>query len=1777
MATGTWNQGQLEKRVTKIDLENYPTIKFHDSSLTSDGIFDIIEFPSRFTAGKNLIKLRANNSNTLVKDSKIHIEILDSNGDPVYFEPLNYLEHDGTRVISIYIFPKKTAPGIGKVYIAGRSKIDVDTGAPITFSRDFNNENYYNLPNVLWSRSIPIAPENSKNNTEIIFTRPYPKAAVRERVNKFFKPVNLTDVAVNRNGTGTVIIKALPAVTQPAVSYISAPKGADVNSQLNYEGAASPNTPMSSIGKQVVVTPAVTATSETNEPLEVESAEIVTISAFSRLETVGFSLSSSMEGGSITIVNPFVDLLQGNSMINDLGQLIPSSQATTDQYGTTDYNLGNTSIQLSGSYTFVIDTILSTTKANVFLTSGFKNVEENTYGAFSFKTIGAQSDYIIKDINATLNFTCSYTEPFVLSETEQSQSFAEIVLSNIEPATGDVYKIQTLYKPAGQFGDFVDAGYVNIEQVEILEDVTSYENIQSIGMVYNRIGYFTSLSDFSSYWETTNGSITPDIALTTTYKPDILLDAVQLIPDTSFNATDNRFGYLHLKSEYHPKVYENTRYMMSLNAFANDISGSDHSLIQNSRLDIYISGSNASIQPDSEYINRYLISDINVADSIPVDLADNGSLGIRVATIEATEGTQFNEIPALISFKALKQENIDVYFVVRSGVWALSNISLKSDKQTGFSPNYTRINTRIPTEFLETPLTFKFLYYDINNNKAQAETSVYPVTFYGDNLLIGGNNNLLSGSVFIGNTIGSGIELAGVNSGYIRSIGYEGFKSASRTDQPGGFMLYTGSVLPSAPDNYAGVGIEIVQDSSSYFKFDTTNGIDVRAKKFFVGTTTDQFVSGSGGNIEISSSNFHLKPDGGLVIGGDTVINADLSANQLFVPAGTTASNAKAYISSSGEAKFIGDGAGDYIVDFSTTGAKISGFEISSSEIKSSNDNLRLKSSGQITGSDVKFTGGKIGGFTLSSTTLAATNFTLDPGNKRISLGTGDNIFIADGDDGIQLGDATFADAPFSVTKTGTLKATSGTIGGWTLASDRITGGSMIIRDNGTIESDGFVSNLAGSGFRLTAASGGFLEVENARIRGTLSTAVFEKETVNAVGGQLYVANSTTLTGSIDNPAGAYAAADTTMSVVNVTGFTSGEILSVKKINSTGFQTEYLKIDSASRKNSNSETDFSGKIYVTRSYGSGIDGDSGSLGNTPGGAQSYTGSQVIVSTGKLGTGYIRLNANPNDQATPYIQIVERTGSGIYDLDLKAQLGDLSGITDNINGTDVTGFGLYTDNAFLKGGIVATYGSIGALNIGSQSISIGNGGYDDSNTKFFVSSSGKFSLGEKFVWDGTNLTIEGSITLTNASDFVQPSQTGSITDGFVSNDATSSLLTSDDTGSLLTAADTGSFLTPDDTGSLLTAAQTSSLENPATYAFGGDDGFTLGTHTVNTGLNMNSSFLGYFNGTTPKTFMSSSGDFYLGGTGGAFKWDESEGSLLVSGSLVSMNVPTFYFGGTSQFISGANGNIEISSSNFHLNSAGDVNMSGTITSTAGVIGGFTIDGHSLTSTGVEINDSTQDLFISSSDFKVTHAGDMSASNADFDGFAVARSLRQKTVTITQANMHQYCVQLINGDDSNITFQGETVDTVIAITTKLMLDGSLGGEIISHVIIDVDLLSEPPEDSYFVAGELISLGLGTQPSSNFQRTALGSEYFDDGTDTISASGAYLYKSFGGIREIIGPTAVDGTKVPVTIEIGDTANVDFYVPIGNAAANSAFGIISQRLENQMAIISPVLREEL
>ena len=101
----------------------------------------------------------------------------------------------------------------------------------------------------------------------------------------------------------------------------------------------------------------------------------------------------------------------------------------------------------------------------------------------------------------------------------------------------------------------------------------------------------------------------------------------------------------------------------------------------------------------------------------------------------------------------------------------------------------------------------------------------------------------------------------------------------------------------------------------------------------------------------------------------------------------------------------------------------------------------------------------------------------------------------------------------------------------------------------------------------------------------------------------------------------------------------------------------------------------------------------------------------------------------------------------------------------------------------------------------------------------------------------------------------------------------------------------------------------------------------------------------------------------------------------------------------QFISGSNNIIEISSSNFHLSSSGDVVVAGNITATTGEIGGFTISTDALSSDNFFISGAATntELFISSSGFSVDARGIVSASALSLTGGDVAGlSVREGTI-------------------------------------------------------------------------------------------------------------------------------------------------------------------------------------
>ena len=250
----------------------------------------------------------------------------------------------------------------------------------------------------------------------------------------------------------------------------------------------------------------------------------------------------------------------------------------------------------------------------------------------------------------------------------------------------------------------------------------------------------------------------------------------------------------------------------------------------------------------------------------------------------------------------------------------------------------------------------------------------------------------------------------------------------------------------------------------------------------------------------------------------------------------------------------------------------------------------------------------------------------------------------------------------------------------------------------------------------------------------------------------------------------------------------------------------------------------------------------------------------------------------------------------------------------LSGSGNSGLSWDGSDLSVDGTIVARDGSIGGIELDADKMYIGTGTYNNANTAFFVSSSGKFSLKDKLVWDGSNLAIAGSITISNPGDIdisTLNNDSGFTDDSAANaaqstaNAATGSAAAAQTTANQATGSAASAQATANQATASAAAAQagvntlnsvTSSLANPTSYAFGAGSGaFDLATATAAAGLNLTSQYLGYHDGSNFKSYMDSDGRFYLTGDGDdALSWDGS--NLRIGNRGVGPTI-TYQFSGS----------------------------------------------------------------------------------------------------------------------------------------------------------------------------------------------------------------------------------------------------------------------------------------
>ena len=512
--------------------------------------------------------------------------------------------------------------------------------------------------------------------------------------------------------------------------------------------------------------------------------------------------------------NPAIEI-QGGTFSSDMATGTVTVSNPINPTPTPNFTISTT------AYVSTIKKILNPTVALLdteYTALSSQSISVHTYNAFDYSS-----------------FSLYYEQTPIYVETENSQSFAYIQIQGLEPATGDVSRVKVFTNNNGTVGTWELVNDIELEETEIL--------VPSTSSLYpdKSIGVFVTQSTIDTYWEgkSFNGIQTLAPA-TLTWTTASIENGMQISSSSLDLDANDKVLIAQINSTYAGVFLASSSYKVSLDAIGTTTSTNP------AKLSIYLSGS-SFYQDPTDFFNQ----------------AFSTKLGKRVGEL-SINGTSQRFDDQTFSFESNYTGTGVLLLVVESGEWTVSDIHVTSDNDAGYTPNYTRIKSYVNTTHkIDNQINFKVEYYNVNGERSKQISYVNNKDWEGGNRYIDGDYSMLTGSLYVADSLNSGVAISGYpNSGFVRSLGYEGFDSGFP-----GFLLWSGSALPGQNTKggvaYSGVGLELYANTSSYFRYSTADSeIDVRTDKFFFGNLDSIFISGSNGNIEISSSNFVLSPQG---------------------------------------------------------------------------------------------------------------------------------------------------------------------------------------------------------------------------------------------------------------------------------------------------------------------------------------------------------------------------------------------------------------------------------------------------------------------------------------------------------------------------------------------------------------------------------------------------------------------------------------------------------------------------------------------------------------------------------------------------------------------------------------------------------------------------------------------------------------------------------------------------------------------------------------------------
>lgn len=410
-----------------------------------------------------------------------------------------------------------------------------------------------------------------------------------------------------------------------------------------------------------------------------------------------------------------------------------------------------------------------------------------------------------------------------------------------------------------------------------------------------------------------------------------------------------------------------------------------------------------------------------------------------------------------------------------------------------------------------------------------------------------------------------------------------------------------------------------------------------------------------------------------------------------------------------------------------------------------------------------------------------------------------------------------------------------------------------VVYVNDDIGSPLFVSGFAGSGWKLDFNTDYSLTVDNLVVRKAMMVYELIINQIRGTNGSLWVSDSA----KIDSVTGSACYIDTDEGNI-YQPFAVNDIVRCQKFTGRGikyYSAQVLSIDPA------------GEWFELNV----IDGT-----DIPEAGDEIVRIGNTSDTSRQGALYL----TSSDSGAPYMDILDEVTSYIFTNKTKVRLGKLSGITDIDFGGELSGYGLYSTNVYLKGKIVIASGSSGYSNLSDKPGYIGApsgtglfvsgdhmGYYTGGSWKTYIDNAGNFVLGDisgggnGLLWNQATASMElkGTINITSASGYAN---------------------ISDKPGSL------GDVNTLE--GSKLTGIEDGATEGADWNANLSNIPGTLGTPS-GSGLFLSSTHMGYYDSGAWKSYIDNSGNFQFGDIAGGnhgVSWNQSSGILSIKGVITA---------------------------------------------------------------------------------------------------------------------------------------------------------------------------------------------------------------------------------------------------------------------------------------------------